>query len=294
MKKPNFFIIGAPKCGTTSWSIWLSEHPEIYFSPYKEPHFFNTDESYYHFVSSLDEYESLFSHANESHKAVGEGSVWYLHSKTAVDNILSYNPFAKFIVCIRNPVEMAYALHAEMVWTGEEHIKNFYQAWLLQSKRRQGLAVTRWAKEPSHLVCGDACFLGQQIARLKTKISSHQMHIIVLDDVKKNPRTEYLKVLDFLGVNDFGFNDFVPRNTSKTVRHPILMRLMRLVGQAKKKMGIKAGFGMANSLMSLSRSGPPREPLKKEMENYLKEFFKEDVCLLSTMIDRDLTHWVSS
>jgi hypothetical protein len=41
--KPNFFIIGAPKCGTTSLSVYLSEHQEIVMSNPKEPHYFSTD-----------------------------------------------------------------------------------------------------------------------------------------------------------------------------------------------------------------------------------------------------------
>ncbi|MDD9875087.1 MAG: sulfotransferase, partial [Gammaproteobacteria bacterium] len=40
-KKPNFFIIGAPKCGTTSLDAWLKSHPRI-FTAVKEPNYFNT------------------------------------------------------------------------------------------------------------------------------------------------------------------------------------------------------------------------------------------------------------
>ena len=59
LRRPNFFIIGAPKCGTTSLSVWLSEHPKIFMSPIKEPHFFNTDDR--QAVTTLDQYEALFS-----------------------------------------------------------------------------------------------------------------------------------------------------------------------------------------------------------------------------------------
>src|SRR5579871_6019552 len=59
--KPNFFIIGAPKCATTSMAAWLAAHPYIFMSPKKEPHFFNTDERQE--VSDLEEYMRLFQDA---------------------------------------------------------------------------------------------------------------------------------------------------------------------------------------------------------------------------------------
>lgn len=51
MIKPNFFIVGAPKCGTTSLAHWLAGHPQVFMSPVKEPHFFNTD--YQRYLNSL-------------------------------------------------------------------------------------------------------------------------------------------------------------------------------------------------------------------------------------------------
>ena len=124
MKKPDFFILGAPKCGTTSLADWLREHPSIFMCGPKEPHYFNSD-SEHHGAVDLPHYESLFEDADDSHLAVGEASVWYLVSETAVDNILQYQPRARFIICIRNPVEMAVSLHDQKRFSGDEPIANF-------------------------------------------------------------------------------------------------------------------------------------------------------------------------
>lgn len=59
MKKPNLFILGAPKCGTTSLANWLGEHPRVFMSPMKEPYYFNKDHSYSR-VENLKSYENLF------------------------------------------------------------------------------------------------------------------------------------------------------------------------------------------------------------------------------------------
>ena len=39
---PDFFIVGAPKCGTTAMYQWLQAHPEV-FVPVKEIHYFGRD-----------------------------------------------------------------------------------------------------------------------------------------------------------------------------------------------------------------------------------------------------------
>ena len=116
MRKPNFFIVGGPKCGTTSLWSWLRTHPDIFMSHLKEPNFFNSDDNLG--ISGLTEYEALFRDARVSHTAVGEASVWYLSSPVAVQNILRFEPEARFIVLLRNPIEMAVAMHSQMLIGG--------------------------------------------------------------------------------------------------------------------------------------------------------------------------------
>ena len=164
MIKPNFFIIGAPKCGTTSLASWLAEHPEIYFSPTKEPHYFNTDHR--RFLNSLQGYERLFAGATVQHRAVGEASVWYMYSAAAVANILDYAGEAKFIVMLRNPIEMAPSLHEELVFTGREDVKEFAEAWSLQDVRRNGQKLPPMVWEPKYVQYGDLCSLGVQLDRV--------------------------------------------------------------------------------------------------------------------------------
>ena len=75
LRKPNLFILGAPKCGTTSLWAWLSTHPNIFSPTEKELHFFNTDDDR-RGVTTLEEYEALFRDVRKEHIAIGEGS-WY-------------------------------------------------------------------------------------------------------------------------------------------------------------------------------------------------------------------------
>jgi len=141
MRRPDFFILGAPKCGTTSLAAWLADHPKVFVSAVKEPHFFNTDGL--RSITSSREFDALWVDVDDAAVAVGEASTHYLYSQEAVPRILAYNPRARFVVCVRNPVDMAPALHAERVWQGRETIRSFARAWALQDARRDGRHIPR-------------------------------------------------------------------------------------------------------------------------------------------------------
>src|SRR5438045_1184872 len=111
-KLPNFFIVGAPKAGTTSLYHYLKNHPEVFMSPIKEPNYFSYEETVkqnlYHKekgVGTFEEYAELFVSANGHHKAVGEASVSYLFYSSVPEKIKELIPDAKIIMSLRNPVE---------------------------------------------------------------------------------------------------------------------------------------------------------------------------------------------
>ena len=163
MKEPNFFIIGAPKCGTTSLARWLSEHPEVFMSPVKEPHFFSTDFSLGDF-SDENSYYALFADACPNHIAVGEASATYLRSEVAVMNIENKHRRARYIVMLRNPVDMAHSLHWQAVFSGDENAEDFEQAWRLNSKRENGQDIPPNCRDPKTVQYRRFCSLGEQLS----------------------------------------------------------------------------------------------------------------------------------
>jgi hypothetical protein len=293
MKKPNFFIIGAPKCGTTSLAAWLATNPNIFFSSYKEPHHFNTDENWV-WTPEREQYEELFKGVTREHHAVGEGSVWYLYSRVAVLNIEKYTPNAKYIVCLRNPVQMAYSLHGQQLVSGNEHIEDFEEAWVLNDARLRGEAVSRWCREPRHLAYGKACLLGEQLERLYRCVPRERVHIMLLDDVKADPRSVYISVLQFLGADDDGRSDFSVENPAKQRKSVVVNRMVQLMGNAKRYFNIKKSFGLLGTIDRRNIRYQIRQPLSDEMKYMLQEYFSEDIALLGRLIDRDLSHWLNN
>lgn len=147
IKKPNFFIIGAPKCGTTAMARYLGEHPDVFFSSPKEIHYFNTDFLNKRKKITEKVYLEKFFKGSENFKAVGEGSVWYLYSEEAVPNILKFNPKARFIVMVRNPISMFHSRFHQSLINSWENVKTPMEAWNLQWERKKSKSIPPFCRD---------------------------------------------------------------------------------------------------------------------------------------------------
>src|SRR6187551_2293912 len=142
MRRPDLFIIGAPKSGTTSLYEYLEGHPEVFMSPVKEPGYFSGDVNREHrrrFSYPADEakYLALFADARDE-KRLGEASTRYILSPAAAAQVKDFQPDARIVAILRNPVEMIHSLHGELVSTGDEDITDFAEALAADHDRAEG------------------------------------------------------------------------------------------------------------------------------------------------------------
>lgn len=289
--KPNFFIIGAPKCGTTALAKWLSDHPLVFFSALKEPHYFNVDGR--RITKRLRHYERLFEGAEENQIAVGEGSTRYLYSREAVPRILDYAPDARFIVCLRNPIEMAPALHGEWKSQGYEPIRSFEKAWRIQEARARGRRVPRVIRDdPERLQYGRYCSLGWQLERLYSLVPAERVMPIVMDDLRSDPGNEYRRALAFLGLRDDGRTQFDVVNPSKRTLSPRLAVAVRQLGVLKRALGITRPLALEAAIREKNVRERPRDAISHLVIRDMKAYFAEDVGRLSELLGRDLSHWI--
>jgi hypothetical protein len=295
MKRPNFFILGAPKCGTTSMAQWLGEHPAVFMSTPKEPTYFCTDLNPAR-PRNIEEYEQLFDPADQGHEIVGEASTGYLYSRTAVPNILEYSPDPRFLVMVRNPLEMAPALHGEQLYQGNEHVTDFAEAWALQERRIRDPDdyVRATCRDPQFLMYGPFCRLGEQLKRLYERVSRDLVRVVLLDDVKRDPRSEYLGVLAFLGIADDGRRDFPVLNRAKARRFESLNRMTRALANLRLRIGPSyRGLGILNRISSWNRVAQARYPVTPETRVTLVDYFRDDVEQLEDLLGRDLRAWLT-
>lgn len=103
--RPNLFIIGAAKSGTTSLHDHLQRHPDIFMSEPKEPGYFTPDVGYY--PTSTDWYLSLFQDAGDA-KIVGESSTHYTKQPKhpgVPERIAGFCDSPRFIYLMRDPID---------------------------------------------------------------------------------------------------------------------------------------------------------------------------------------------
>ena len=291
MSSPNFFILGAPKCGTTSLAAWLSTHPHVYMSPLKEPHYYNTDLGN-RFTQSSSEYRRLFRGVTSEHIAVGEASVFYLYSREAVPNILDEIPEARFVVCLRDPVQMVASLHQQLVVAAYEDVTDLKDAWDLQGERRQRRRVSRFCYDAQLLLYGPVCSLGEQMRRLYRLVSPNRVLPILLDDMRQDPWQAYRSVLDFLNVEPDDRDTFPVINEAKELRFPLVRKLLSAYSLARQRLHIpRFRTGIMKMVAEANHRPKPRSAISPEMTRMLASYFASDVQLLRQLLKRDLAGW---
>jgi hypothetical protein len=298
--KPNFFIVGAPKCGTTALYEYLRPHPNIFMPELKEPHFFAKDLGTYPRIKTLEDYTGLFAGSTPEHLRVGEASVYYLRSSVAIANIHGFNPDAKIIAMFRNPVDMVYSLHSQLLYWSEEIEPDFETAWRLQERRSQGLQLPPRSRGGFLLQYAQVGRFGSQTDRLLSVFPRAQVKLILYDDFTASPRRVYDEVIDFLGVPHDHRGEFPRINENKRAKlswlgnffrkpPPALRSAFRGLKQVMGKGGLSA---VKKKVVDLNTVKARRQPLSPEFRAELVETFRDEVALLSRLMNRDLSHWV--
>lgn len=288
---PNFFLAGAPKCGTSSMARWLGEHPQVYFCPGKEPHYFTYEgEKRPHWaVKTLDEYEALFAGAGPQHLAVGEGSTWYLHSATAPQRIAERVPHARIIVSLRNPADRAYSSWLFRVQSGWESIASFEEA--LDAEERRAAEGAEW----DFLYAG-AGFYAAQLRRWLRFFPRERIFVGIFDDMVADPRAYMRAIHEFLGVDP----SFVPaveerHNVTRAPGNAALHRMLVRPSRAKEALKAVLPEGVRSRLASIrewNMRSPP--PMKPDTRARLVERFRDDIRDLESIAQRDLSAWLAS
>lgn len=291
-KKPNFFILGAPKCGTTALAHWLGNHPNVFMAKPKEPHFYNSDARNQVAQRTRSEYFALFKDASKSQTSIGEASVWYLYSANAVQNILTENPEAKFIVSLRNPADLAYSLHRQLLLNGQENIRDLAEAWEAQPLRENGFKVPILCTDQSLLYYQKTCALGSQLERLYENCGKENVHTIFLDDLHERSSSVWNNLIKFLDLPPQHRTQFPKINGASERKSAFLSQSIRYISLARRIVGAPSfGMGIPAALDKWNRRDSSRQKTDAGMHEYLQKFFQAEVELIEEFTNRSLMHW---
>ena len=290
-KQPNLFIIGAPKCGTTTLARWLGGLPQVYLSDMKEPHYYNTDEKQV-YITRRPDYLALYREATKQHIYRLDASVWYLHSDRAVPNILKDCPAARFIVCLRNPVGMAYSLHGQYLnKTFREHITSFRQAWEMSDERLAGRAVNKRATDPRYLAYKYSCRIGSQSLRLLERISRDSVHFVVLDDIVGAPEKVQEDLFAFLSLERTEAPPLAMHNVRVDRKWRRGAILLNNIGRFKSAMGLgNVKLGLLDPLRRMNESAEKKK-MDPRLREELTDYFSDEIRIIWKIVGRTYPSW---
>lgn len=295
-KLPDFFIVGAPKCGTTSLHYYLQQHPQVFMAA-KELHFFGQDFTYQEAPTPFDYYLSFFKDA-PANLTIGEASVWYLYSTKAAEEIKQINPQAKIIIMLRNPVDMIYSLHSQQCYNGNENITSFEKALEAEDERLQGKLIPAQIGCPLQaLQYRQVGLYYQQVKRYLTVFGKAQVHCIFLSDLKENVETNFKEVLQFLNLELNVSIDYRIQNKHKVARSQAFTHLLK--NRSKSWMQLvkfilpnkKWRLQLQDKLWKLNAKEVEKATMSAALHAKLKAWFLKDIEQLETLLNKDLSNW---
>ena len=302
-RRPNLFILGAPKCGTTALSSYLSEHPNVFMSTPKEPFFWSDDipiSRHELRPPSLSAYLALFARAPAHASVLGEASTRYLRSTVAVRQIEANCPDARYIAVLRNPMEMAPAFHMEQIYVGHEDVEDFDRAWALSELRTAGYC--RPARDPGYHYTDyrNVAGYGRQIRRLFDQVPATRRRVYLFDDLRADLPALYRDLLAFLDLPDDGRTDFPRVNASHQQRFPAISQrllhpppaLQPVVRRARSHFLRRPNpvVRRAKSLLNRPFERPTISPVTWDS---MAEAFRDDIAETERLLGHDLSGWLT-
>lgn len=291
--RPNFFIAGAAKSGTTSLWRYLIQHPDVFMPSdfrYKEPSYFCDTYG----IKNLDQYLSLFSGVT-TEKMIGEASGAYLTSQKNPIRIKRMIPDAKFIIVLRNPADRAYSLYNWMTREGYEWICSFEKALEAEMTDRYGNDQFKNSNPQyyyNYLYFHSGLY-SHQIQRYFDNFRRDQFCFVLFDELKNDIKATVRKVFAFLGVDDMFVPSFGVYNKgaapySVSLQFFLKQELARLL----RRLHVPHREKIVFRLMDLNtRLGKP-PPMKEETRSILIERYAKDIQRTSELIRMDLTSWL--
>lgn len=287
-KWPNFFVVGAARCGTTSIYEYLKKHPQIFMPKLKEPDFFAESlrpvprsEARKHCPSDLRRYRSLYEGAGK-HDAIGDVSPSYLWDEDAPRKIRAACPNARIIIMLRDPVERAYSHYLLKVQEGMER-----RPFLTALQEDYSSSHKGWWASQLYVELGLYC---DQVSRYLETFSNEQVAIFLFEDLKRNAEELLTRIARHIGVDP----NLVEKPALEMVYNGYKMPRSRVLHKAAKGLDprlkeilfppfLRSRLYRSNLLYNFKKP-----PLDDESRRFLQEIYKPEISKLENLLGRKI------
>lgn len=305
---PDFFIVGAMKCGTTTLHAMLERHPGIFVAPgevfffdiddfLEHPDFFAWDGAAWHtydferrFEEYLPWYGRHFAGAQPG-QLIGEDSTTYLASELAAARIARFNPDARIIAMLRDPATRTYSNYWHLLRNGRL-LHGFEDSLRLQPESLVGRSLYK-----------------VQLERYLRHFPRNQVHVILLEELTADPAGVLRECCGFLGLPAAVPEDALalhrnPGSTPRSLRVQVWRNRLLWRREAVRYLHRLPGWqppapGWRDAPLRLldrvhrrlnHRRGPP-PPMRAPTRRFLNALFRRENQGLDTLIGKDLDRW---
>jgi hypothetical protein len=290
-RRPDFFILGAGKSGTSSLYFYLAQHPEIFMSPVKEPSFFC---DIFQVVDNAVDYAKLFQNAT-TQKRVGEAShVYFSYPKTA-PVLRAFFPDARFLLILRDPVDRAYSLYHHMARHGFEWIPSFEKA--LQAEEHRAVDPAFEKHNPQYFynyLYFRSGLYGEQIERYLQWFERDRFLFLTLDELQSNPLGVIQRAWAFLDVDPSIVPEIEVKNKGGGVRSaPWQFFLRHRLRPTLTRLNVPRKAEMLAWLFGRNSTGVPIPPMNPKTRELLRSRYANDLQRTEEFTGLDLSAWIS-
>jgi hypothetical protein len=319
---PNFFVIGAPRSGTTSLYEYLDAHPEVFMSTVKEPDFFihpslalahplggaasadlDADAARFEELAKhLQSYRALFAGASGEPR-IGEASAIYLGNPIAPWHLRAYVPDAKLIAVLRNPTERAFShlVHAKRIYAEHGQVGAIGAEGMSVDDAFAAAVDTALRDGPFDETTSDpevwvqSGFYHLHLMRFLSYFPAEQLKVFLFEDLTERPRELMREIYGFLGIDDSfelptteAFNaSVVPRSQRLfsffTTKNSLMRKAKALAPTKVRAVALRT----RNRLL-----GAAKPPLDPALGSKLDSIYRDDIIALQDHLGRDLSSWL--
>jgi hypothetical protein len=311
------FIVGAPRCGTTTLATLFKQSGCVSTPIVKEPHYFAQNDLRSLPDSDLrrrveQEYLGRFFRRDPSRRIGLDASVTYLYKPEQLEPILRLWPESRFIVSFRDPLTMLPSLHRRLIYLGDETIRSFAEAWAAIPARRSGRQIPARCADARWLLYDEAARFSTYLERLYSTVGRDRCQVVLFDELAADPAGEYRRLMEFVGLEPESNVNFSARRASCGVRSLWLQRLLKrppkpmreyLAGEkfcerfrdldSKRERKLPGAIlKLRKRILKWNRYFEPPEELPPSLEEEIRRTFRGEVRRLGKLVGRDLDHWL--
>jgi hypothetical protein len=301
-RPPDFFLIGAPKAGTSALHSALAAHPHLFMSTTKEPKYYMCGDSpppayrgpgdahsNQEWIWQRERYLDLFVSAPEG-SLRGESTPFYLYNRDARRRIAVDRPDAKLIAVLRDPVDRAYSNWMHLWMDGLEPLADIVEAVSNEQRRIDAGWAPFWHYQGLGMY-------GRQVRDLFDHFPQEQVLLLRYSTLVDEPDGALNRVFDFLGVQGQEIEQLPPDNSRPFVRDGVRARTVGPVIRAGAAVGQflppKVWRTVSKPLVNrLHKGGDPSRPrLTPGQRRALLAPHLEDIALLEEISGESFDQW---